>query len=696
MRPLLLIVCLLPLAAQQPQAQPTTAAATTAADAKPAAEQKPAGDAKAPDAKAADAKPADAAPAPAPKPAADPNAENWLKGSIDFGYRWRSDVAGSMATYRSIVDLGSGPKLLGADFTIIDPKRRGFDRLDVRAYGWGGDPYSTLHVGLKRARMYDFTADYRNIAYFNMLPSYADPLLGRGITLSEQSFDMRRRIASFELDLLPGYWIVPYLAYDRNSNSGSGATAFVSQGNEYPVPNKLSDRTNLYRGGFRIELRRVHATLEQGGTSFTDDQNVYDTPGAANYGNVNTLVFGQKLNLTSLLATYGIKGNSVYTKGLITYNVASRIDLYGQFLFSQPHSDVNYQQADAGNLYLQSQILFYKSEQFLLAAASKMPHTTANLGAELRPVKGIRVVESWLTDRMHNAGSASSSLAMTGTGLSQSTAALLASSLANNYSQHQTDVIVDAAKKLTLRAGYRFVWGDARDLVLPVAGVSNSMTGTLRRNVALIGGTYRAGQKFVLTADGELGTSTGTYFRTSLYNYQKVRAQARYQVAKSLNLSADFLRLNNQNPTTGIKYDYLASQESLSLQWKPAILKYVDLIGSYSRSNMRSNLGYLMPQDLSQQQSIYRENAHTATGLLKVRLPHTATIAPTLEAGGSLFLSSGSRATSSYQPRLNLWVPFTTKFGWFTEWRYYDYGEALYLYEGFRTQVVTAGVRITR
>ena len=106
-----------------------------------------------------------------------PSAEPWLSGSIDFGYRWRADVGGSMDAYRSIVNLGSGPKLLGADFTIIDPKHRLFDQIHVRAYSWGDEPYETFHLDAKKSKLYDFTADYRDIAYFNNLPSYADPLL---------------------------------------------------------------------------------------------------------------------------------------------------------------------------------------------------------------------------------------------------------------------------------------------------------------------------------------------------------------------------------------------------------------------------------------------------------------------------------------------------------------------------------------
>ena len=53
------------------------------------------------------------------------------------------------------------------------------------------------------------------------------------------------------------------------------------------MPNTLHDLTNLYRGGVRFELRRFHATLEEGGTTFKDDQSVYQNPGSTNYGNVS-------------------------------------------------------------------------------------------------------------------------------------------------------------------------------------------------------------------------------------------------------------------------------------------------------------------------------------------------------------------------------------------------------------------------
>src|SRR5579863_7202158 len=169
----LLLAVLLPLVAQQP-AQPPPAAQPVpppaAQPATPPAAQPamPPATQPVPTPAAQPATPPAKAPAEAASPV--PTTESWLTGSMDVGYRWRTDVGGSVDTYRSIVDLGSGPKLLAAEFTLSDPKKRLFDQVHVRAYGWGDDPYSSFHLDAKKSKLYDFRADYRDIVYYNNLP----------------------------------------------------------------------------------------------------------------------------------------------------------------------------------------------------------------------------------------------------------------------------------------------------------------------------------------------------------------------------------------------------------------------------------------------------------------------------------------------------------------------------------------------
>jgi hypothetical protein len=638
-----------------------------------------------------------AAQQPAPQPAPDaavsptPSTEPWITGTLDFGYRFTS-IGGDNDVYRSVVNLGQGPRLLGLDFTIVDPQKRLFDHLDVRANNWGGDPYNTLHVNASKRGIYDFNFDYRDIAYFNLLPSFADPLLGSGLVLDEDSYFARRRMSDFQLDLLPGHRIMPYLAYGRDSGQGTGITTFESDVNTYPVADRMFDKTDNYRGGVRLEFNRFHATLEQGGTTLRDDQQAYDS--TLNYGNNYQPYFGQTLDLTNLAQAYGIRGDSIYSKVLFTANPFSWIDVSGQFLYSRPETNVSYSQFDTGNLVLQQAILFYTGEQALGFAEGKQPHTTGSLGFELRPLKRVRILESWMTDRMHTAAAGLVTDMILQPFLSgPTTSTTLASLLVMNYNQEQTDVLLDVTHRLTLRGGYRYVWGNAETGNLLIAGPGQESS-ELRQQVGLAGANFRASQKLSLNVDFEGASTDHAYFRTSLYNYQKMRARARYQLASTLSLQASFSLLNNQNPTPGINYDFLSRQNSLSAAWTPS--KRVTILGEYTRSTLRSNIGYLDPEFFSPALSLYRDNAHSASALVDLALPGYAKLAPRLAFGGSLFISSGSRPTTYYQPLARLSLPLHKGLVWKSEYRYYGYGETFYQYEGFRAHLLQTGLTISR
>jgi hypothetical protein len=262
-----------------------------------------------------------------------------------------------------------------------------------------------------------------------------------------------------------------------------------------------------------------------------------------------------------------------------------------------------------------------------------------------------------------------------------------------NYSQEQTDVLLEVTRKLTLRGGYRYVWGDAQTGDLLIAGPGQESS-ELRQQVGIAGVNFRATQKLTANVDFEGAETSHAYFTTSLYNYQKMRARARYQLAAKLALQASFSLLNNRNPTQGIDYSFLSRQNSLSLSWTPS--KRVTILGEYTRSTLYSNINYLEPEYLSPETSLYRDNAHNASSLIDLALPGYAKLAPHLAFGGSLFISSGSRPTTYYQPLARLSLPLHKGVVWKSEYRYYGYGETFYELEGFRAHILQTGLTISR
>jgi hypothetical protein len=623
-----------------------------------------------------------------------PSTDQWLTGSVEFGYRWLTDIAGSLATYRSIINLGEGPKLFGLDFTVLDPKKRLFDRLNVRAYNWGGDPYNTAHIDARKLGIYDFSADYRNIIYFNALPSFANPFAPAGF--DQQSFDVHKRMADVSLELVPGKHIVPYLAWAHNGNHGQGIGTWVTDSdpsNVYPVPSLIRDSTENYRGGVRFEYNRFHVTLEQGGTTFKDDDQAFDN--IPNPGDLTTPFLGQPLVLNSFQQAYAIRGSSIYSRGLVTATPTSWLTLTGQFLYSQPKTDVHYTATATGNLAVLA--MLYSGITDLATGTAKQPHTTANLGGEVRPSKKLRIIESWITDRYHDASFGLLATTLYNGAVPTSTSLEASPELQIvNYNQQEVDAIYDVTDRLTLRGGHRYVWGYATVRAGQLSQTGNFASGLLHRNVALAGASFRVFDKLRTNLDYERGLSDDVYFHTSLNDYHRVRARAQYRVNSSLSLSANFTLLNNQNPAPSVQYNFQTQNESLLVNWAPNASKRISFVGEYDHTYLNSNINYISLPFFNTAVSRYRDHAHTASSSAVLPLPGYHGLTPRLEAGGSLFISSGSRPTRFYQPLARLSMPIDKHVSWNAEWRWYGFGEPFYLYEGFRVHAFTMSLRVTR
>lgn len=627
-------------------------------------------------------------------PSSIPSGERWLTGWVEFGYRQDFGPNGSLSTYRSVVNLGSGPKLTGFDFSFTNLKKRFIDSARVRGSDWT-DPYSTLNMYAEKRGVYHLTASYRSLAYFNNLPSYADPLLGRGLQLDEQSFDSRRHITSAELQFAPGRVISPYIGFDHDGATTQGVSAFQAGDNEYAVPYTNADIMNQYRGGVNVTLHRLHLTLEEGGNTWKSNENIFSTNNSA--GNSSASILGQTLDLNTLLQAWGVRGSGEYSRAMLTANPVSWMNIYGHFGYADPHNNVNYSQIDGGNLILLSQVLFYNGEQYLLAAAAKMPHTTGDIGTDMRFGR-FRVDQHWNTDRMHEAGSSASNdqLYVTGTTTPvQSLASTFAALFATNYNEYEAGVGMDVTRTVRVRGAYRRVWGTGGDLVLPQTGLITVQSDKLARNVALGSASWRVNGKLLVAADFEFGRSGSEYYRTSLYDYQKARITGRYDVLSSMRVSVDYRVLGNRNPLAGSPYKYLSHQESAAVQWTPRKLKNTSFDGVYEHCGYRTQMTYLDPTYLIQNTSDYREYCHDVSATMSITLPKALNRAR-LTAGGTAVLTSGSRPTSYYQPTARISVPLNPNFSWFALWQYYGFSETFYGFENFQTHLFTTGLRYSR
>lgn len=272
----------------------------------------------------------------------------WLTGYIDFGYRWLIDQNGSFQMYRTLVNLGEGPKFFGAHISWRSPRPNLWDRLEFDSSGWGGEPYSNAKLYVQRAGYYDALLQYREQHYFSNVPSFANPLL---ITFpyltSQNAYDIKRRMVDADVTFLPNKRFSPFFSFSRTSRRGPGFWSWPGAGNEYLVSTKFDDDTNLFRAGTHINLPRLYLTVEGGGTFFQDGQTTFFGPGF-NPGNRRTPLFGTTMFLNTLLQSYDITGNMGFFRLSFKAAPLRWLDFAGQFGFAQPSGTVKFSESATG------------------------------------------------------------------------------------------------------------------------------------------------------------------------------------------------------------------------------------------------------------------------------------------------------------------------------------------------------------
>ncbi len=107
-----------------------------------------------------------------------------VQQSIEFGGRITA-VSGNSQMYDTLVNLQSGPRLLGQELSMRPMTRGGgfFDNLYLSSFGFGGDPNDMARLRIEKSKWYNFVALYRRDQNFFDYDLFANPLtLNPGIT----------------------------------------------------------------------------------------------------------------------------------------------------------------------------------------------------------------------------------------------------------------------------------------------------------------------------------------------------------------------------------------------------------------------------------------------------------------------------------------------------------------------------------
>ena len=587
-------------------------------------------------------------------------AQEPFQAEIDLRNRWVIGDRGQV--YRSVVNLGEGVRVFGANLHY-----EGKDSIDARANGWGGDPNSDATVRVSRDKVYEAYFQYRTMAYFNNLPSFANPLFAQGALNSQRAMDVRRQQMDFDIKLKPKAKITPFFAVLRTNGDGAGVTPFVNVGDEFPVYTQFGDTLTTVRGGAQFTGTLWSATIELGHSSYNERQ---ELTSSGNPGNRRT----DDLVVNSLNEKYDASGGGIVTRALFQAQPFNSLGFSGHYVFSKPNLEANHTLNAQGKFRDQSTQNIYTTLQEQSLTNADQPRNSGSWTTEYRPFSKFRIRHTWLTDAYQISGASPTAAA-----LAIADAARMRLNL--HYDQSEAEASWDIGTALTLRGGHRWVRGQAElpppDLIFSTTRLQSNMN----RHVALAGASWRALKgRLRLTGDFEGSPGGETYFRTGLQEYRKLALQARIKLTQQLQLT--LLRKTLYNTNVGI--DFSNRQNAATLDWTPGRNRRINISATYSHEDIRSNATLLDPRTLQLTKSPYSDQGHHASAFAEMRLFASAF----LQVGGGYSRSDGSRPTRYYSPQSKLTVPVFHRVHFVAEHRWYSYRSI----ESFRTHTLSAGM----
>lgn len=588
-------------------------------------------------------------------------AQEPFQADVDLRSRFVSGDRGDV--YRSVVNLGEGLRVFAGGLHY-----EGKDSIDASINDWGGDPNSQATIRIRREKVYEALFQYRTMAYFNNLPSYANPLFGQGALASQRSLDVRRRQMDLNIRWKPKARVSPYFGILRTSGDGQGVTPFVGSGDDFPVHTTFGDTLTTVHGGVQLTGSVWSATLEQGHTGYTDRQELRS---AGNPGNRR-----DNITLDRLQENYDASGNGLYTRAFFQAQPYSRLGFTGHYVFSRPHLDVTHSlQADGQFIDPATRRPFLSLLEQGVTDASQ-PHNSGSWSTEFRPHAKVRIRHNWFSDAFQISGASPTAALLTPNGDPRMRVGL-------RYDQSETEISGDIGSSLLLRAGHRYVHGRADLPPADLVFIGSPTEARMNRHVALAGASWRLWKgRARLNADFEGSPGGQTYFRTGLQNYRKLSIQGRFKVTNSIGLTLQRKTLTNTN--TGI--DFSNRQTAATLDWTPRKARRLSLSGTYSYESLRSNSTFIDPGFFLSALSEYRDRGHHAGGFVEMRMARNIL----LHAGGGISASSGTRPTRYYSPQARIVMPVAPRISLVAEWRWYSYRSL----DAFRAHTVSAGLQL--
>lgn len=623
-------------------------------------------------------------PAAAPKAPATDGGFKWGPytghSDVEIGYRWVSDTAGNKDMYRSMIDLGSGPKLLHSSVSMRANYGTGvlFDSLNLTLDSWGGDPYNTMRLDFGRTGLYEVRADYRHLNYYNFVPTWANPLLAKGSVpnQNQHGLDVSNRTFDLQLKFFPTHKIQPYVAYSRSTGFGPGFTTFSLTGNEFLLNQQWHYASDEYRGGVQFSLPRLALTLEQGYRFLKNDTGV--TEDGASQGNTPVPFVGNNIILNSLDRGYHDRITLPVSKALLKFTPFGNLTISGRYVYTMSDLDSSLGEIDVGNFVSLENLLVYTASSDAFSSRAKQPNHNGSFLVEYSPFSRLTLLDQFDTRNFHVSGDAilssiffnASSLAGPPGGSKRDVHVtnLQGSMLAFDQLHNQAEFEFDLSHGFTIRAGHRFTYAEAT-LQGNDNGEIDSETASYTKQTGIVGFSFNRGQWLTLGLDYEKNFKNQAITRTDLLDYDQFKFDWKVRATKSLSLRGRVAYLKNTNDQSDIDFRSHNRNYTMAVNYEPSERFSVSL--DYSRTSIFSDIAILLPQTLQLDRSLFDERGNGVGGSMSLGLFRGIRF----DVGYRGILNMGTFPLNYHQPNASLLVPLNKQLAFKTSWQYFGYRE---------------------
>ena len=209
-------------------------------------------------------------------------------GSASLGVR-SVDVTGTEAKFREDVNLDDGVRLAGLQLRYV-PAAGGeklMDRLELDASDLGGDPFESIHFGMRKFGAYKLEIDRRRSEYFyddTILPAALASVAGStGGDLHRFDFERLRDTASLDVHLAPATQLS--LGLERQTRSGGSTSTLALERDEFELDRPLDETLHALTFGIQHAWDRVTLIVAEELRDFANTSELV-LPGTSSGANV--------------------------------------------------------------------------------------------------------------------------------------------------------------------------------------------------------------------------------------------------------------------------------------------------------------------------------------------------------------------------------------------------------------------------